>query len=109
MWSWRGCVQGSGSISKYSNQLKNNQKIWKKNPKNKSDILYCHDMDVAVMSPYEFTSKTYSLSTEDLGKFFIHWFIHLPSNTVGTFYLKQKNTCKMVKKSLENEEKISGK
>ena len=25
-----------------------------------------------VMSPYEFTSKTHSLSTEDLGKFFIH-------------------------------------
>ena len=24
-----------------------------------------------VMSPYEFTSKTHSLSTEDLGKFFI--------------------------------------
>ena len=29
------------------------------------------------MSPYEFTSKTHSLSTEDLGKFFIHSFIHL--------------------------------
>ena len=28
-----------------------------------------------VMSPYEFTSKTHSLSTEDLGKFFIHSFI----------------------------------
>ena len=25
-----------------------------------------------IMSPYEFTSKTHSLSTEDLGKFFIH-------------------------------------
>ena len=25
-----------------------------------------------VMSPYEFTSKTHSLSTEDLGKIFIH-------------------------------------
>ena len=25
-----------------------------------------------VMSPYEFMSKTHSLSTEDLGKFFIH-------------------------------------
>ena len=25
-----------------------------------------------VMSPYEFTSKAHSLSTEDLGKFFIH-------------------------------------
>ena len=24
-----------------------------------------------IMSPYEFTSKTHSLSTEDLGKFFI--------------------------------------
>ena len=28
------------------------------------------------MSPYEFTSKTHSLSTEDLGKIFIHSFIH---------------------------------
>ena len=28
-----------------------------------------------VMSPYEFTSKTHSLSTEDLGKFFIDSFI----------------------------------
>ena len=28
------------------------------------------------MSPYEFTSKTHSLSTEDLGKFFIHSLIH---------------------------------
>ena len=53
------------------------------------------------MSPYEFTSKTHSLSTEDLGKFFIHSFIHSlihsPSNTAGTFYFKQKNTCKMEK------------
>ena len=31
---------------------------------------------VKVMSPYEFTSKTHSLSTEDLGKFFIDSFIH---------------------------------
>ena len=29
-----------------------------------------------IMSPYEFTSKTHSLSTEDLGKIFIHSFIH---------------------------------
>ena len=29
----------------------------------------------AIMSPYEFTSKTHSLSTEDLGFFFIHSFI----------------------------------
>ena len=28
-----------------------------------------------VMSPYEFMSKTHSLSTEDLGKIFIHSFI----------------------------------
>ena len=28
------------------------------------------------MSPYEFTSKTHSLSTEDLGKFFIDSLIH---------------------------------
>ena len=28
-----------------------------------------------VMSPYEFMSKTHSLSTKDLGKIFIHSFI----------------------------------
>ena len=44
------------------------------------------------MSPYKFTSKTHSLSTEDLGKFFIHSLIF---NTAGTFYLKQKSTCTM--------------
>ena len=49
------------------------------------------------MSPYEFMSKTHSLSTEDLGKFFIHSFIDSPFNTAGTFYLKQKNTYKMNK------------
>jgi len=40
------------------------------------------------MSPYKFMSKTHSLSTEDLGKFFIHSFIDLPFNTMGTFYYK---------------------
>ena len=29
-----------------------------------------------IMSPYKFTSKTHSLSTEDLEKNFIDWFIH---------------------------------
>ena len=48
MWSWRGCVQDSGSMSKYRNQLKISQKIRKKYPKNKSDILCCHDIEVAV-------------------------------------------------------------
>ena len=47
-----------------------------------------------IMSPYEFTSKTHSLSTEDLGKFFIDWLIDSSFNTMGTFYLKQKNTYK---------------
>ena len=49
------------------------------------------------MSPYKFTSKTHSLSTEDLGKIFIDWLIDLPFNATGTFYLKQKNTYKMNK------------
>ena len=47
------------------------------------------------MSPYEFTSKTHSLSTEDLGKIFIDSFIDSSFNTAGTFYLNQKNTHKM--------------
>ena len=42
------------------------------------------------MSPYEFTSKTHSLSTEDLGKFFVD----SSFNTMGTFYLKQKTPVK---------------
>ena len=54
-----------------------------------------------IMSPYKFTSKTHSLSTEDLGKIFIDSLIdsliHSSFNTAGTFYLKQKHTCKMVK------------
>ena len=41
------------------------------------------DVRGEVMSPYKFTSKTHSLSTEDLGKFFIdsliHSFIYLPT------------------------------
>ena len=52
-----------------------------------------------VMSPYKFTSKTHSLSTEDLGKFFIDSFIHLPFNTAGTFYLIQNSSCKIRKNS----------
>ena len=50
-----------------------------------------------IMSPYKFTSKTHSLSTEDLGKFFIHSLIDSSFNTAGTFYLKQKNTHTMEK------------
>ena len=49
MQSWRGCIQGSGSMSKYRNQLKESQKIRKRYPKNKTDILYCHDIEVAVL------------------------------------------------------------
>ena len=30
-----------------------------------------------VIGPYNFMSKTHSLSTEDLGKCFIHWFMYL--------------------------------
>ena len=40
----------------------------------------------SVMSPYKFTSKTHSLSTEDLGKIFIDSFIHL-STRWEPFYL----------------------
>jgi len=55
-----------------------------------------------IMSPYEFTSKTHSLSTEDLVKIFIHSFIDLPFNTTGTFYYKQK----VSQKVLNNIQKI---
>ena len=55
-----------------------------------------------VMSPYEFTSKTHSLSTEDLGKIFIHSLIDSPFNTAGTFYYKQKNSQKIRKKYVKN-------
>ena len=41
---------------------------------------------MAIMSPYKFTSKTHSLSTEDLGKIFIDSFIHL-STRWEPFYL----------------------
>ena len=44
MLPWRGCVQGSGSISKYRNQLKDGQKIRKKYPKNQNGIFCCHDL-----------------------------------------------------------------
>ena len=54
---------------------------------------YAYLVGQAVMSPYEFTSKTHSLSTEDLGKFFIdsfiHWFIHL-STPQEPFTLNRK-------------------
>ena len=49
MLSWRGCVQDSGSISKYRNQMKSGQKIRKKYPKTKSDILCLHDIEGAVL------------------------------------------------------------
>jgi hypothetical protein len=48
MLSWRGCVQGSGLISKYSNLLKNGQKFRKKYSKIRSNILCCHDIEGAV-------------------------------------------------------------
>jgi hypothetical protein len=49
MLSWRGCVQGSASISKYSNLLINGQKFRKKYSKNRSIILLCcHDIEGAV-------------------------------------------------------------
>ena len=55
------------------------------------------------MRPYEFTSKTHSLSTEDLGKFFIHSlidsFIDLPFNTAGIFYLTQNSSSKIRRNS----------
>ena len=49
MQSWRGCIQGSGSMSRDRNQLKDSQKIGNKYPKNKTDILCCHDIEVAVL------------------------------------------------------------
>ena len=62
------------------------------------------------MSPYEFTSKTHSLSTEDLGKIFIHSLIHsfidLPFNTVGIFYLTQNSSSKIGKIARKSEKKI---
>ena len=46
------------------------------------------------MSPYEFTSKTHSLSTEDLGKIFIHSFIHSSSTPREHFTLNRKTPVK---------------
>ena len=57
------------------------------------------------MSPYEFTSKTHSLSTEDLGKFFIDSLIDLPFITAGTFSLKQKSSHKIGKNGKKNGKK----
>jgi hypothetical protein len=48
MLSWRGCVQGSGLISKYSNLLINGQKFRKKYSKNGSNIPCYHDIEGAV-------------------------------------------------------------
>ena len=45
------------------------------------------------MSPYEFTSKTHSLSTEDLGKIFIDSLIH-PSTPREPFTLNRKTPVK---------------
>ena len=61
------------------------------------------------MSPYEFTSKTHSLSTEDLGKFFIHSLIHLPFAPREPFTINRKTARKsekIAKNSLKNGEKI---
>ena len=57
--------------------------------------IHLHSFMITIMSPYEFTSKTHSLSTEDLSKIFIDSFIDSSFNTAGTFYLNQKNTHKM--------------
>ena len=53
--------------------------------------------NVLIMSPYEFTSKTHSLSTEDLGKFFIDSFIDSlihPSTPREPFTLNRKTPVK---------------
>ena len=62
-----------------------------------------------VMSPYEFTSKTHSLSTEDLVKIFIHSLIYL-STPWEHFTINRKWARKswiISRKSEENEQKIS--
>ena len=63
---------------------------------------------VAVMSPYKFTSKTHSLSTEDLEKNFIDWLIYL-STPREHFTINRKWARKswiISRKSEENEQKI---
>ena len=49
MWSWRGCVQGSGSMFKYRNYLKNGQIIKKKYAETKSDFYCWHNIEQAVL------------------------------------------------------------
>ena len=50
MWGWRGCVQGSESMSKYRNYLKNGHIIIKKHLKTKSNILFWDDIEGAVLT-----------------------------------------------------------
>jgi len=60
------------------------------------------------MSPYKFTSKTHSLSTEDLEIFFIDWLIYL-STLWEHFTINRKWARKswiISRKSEENEQKI---
>ena len=60
------------------------------------------------MSPYEFTGKTHSLSTEDLGKFFIHSLIYL-STPWETFTLDRTvalRSGKIARKSEKNWMKV---
>ena len=49
MWSWRGCVQGSGSMSKYRDYLENGHIIKKKYWNTMSDILCWHNIEGAVL------------------------------------------------------------
>ena len=58
------------------------------------------------MIPYKFTSNTHSLSTEELGKFFIDCLIH-PSTLQEPFTLNRKTPVNG-EKLLENWKKISG-
>ena len=60
----------------------------------------CH-----VVSPYEFMSKTHSLSTEDLGKFFIDWLIHL-STPQEPFTSNRKLPIKWIKMPIKLEKKV---
>ena len=52
MRSWRGCVQGSGSISKYRNQLKNGQKMRKNTQKLR--VILSVDMVLKWLCPISF-------------------------------------------------------
>ena len=59
------------------------------------------------MSPYEFTSKTHSLSTEDLDRFFIHSFIDLPFTPWELFTLNGQTARKAAKISRKSEKNMN--